>query len=113
MSCSRELGAPRKMPKLESTNGVWIHATNLVTIGIPVQHEFDDSGAGDRWRIEMAEDGEIVLRFADGRSETYVVRAGDTVVAIEDHLYVSLAIAPGTPPGALIGGAAADQPRSA
>ncbi|HEX8743237.1 MAG TPA: hypothetical protein VF712_08875 [Thermoleophilaceae bacterium] len=89
------------MAKINSKNGVWVHATALVTIGVPVAHEFEDVTPEERWRVAIKADGEVQLHFVDGRTQRFVVKNGDSVLGVGDHLYLSLQVPPGTPVGAL------------
>jgi hypothetical protein len=90
------------VPKVDSSNGVWLNARDVVSFGLPLKHSFEDVGADVSWRIAVDASGPLIIRYVDGRSESFVVKAGDKIIAIGDHIYMSLQVPPGTPPGALI-----------
>ena len=96
------------VPKIESLNGVWLNARDVVSVGLPISHVFEDVGGDVSWRIAIEAPGTLVLRYVDGGNESFVVRKNDKIVAIGDHLYMSLQVRPGTPEGALDSQAADD-----
>ena len=48
-----------------------------------------DADEGGGWHVEPLGDGELVVRFLDGREVTLAIEEGDLVVALGDDLYVA------------------------
>jgi hypothetical protein len=74
--------------------GFWINKRLVATLDFPFGHTLDPTtGAGltgEGWRLNVEEDGRILVRFADGDTQDIPVTQGDQLITIGDDLYMSL-----------------------